>query len=85
VIIGAWGDDGANDRRQGVSLIYGAEFGFSVIDAGGRPFDNGGLFGRALKREEVIGTPLAARFFKIIDAIWLQDERIADITLPDDS
>jgi len=35
--------------------------------------------GEALRREQVIGTPLAKLAFEIIDAVWIQDSRIADI------
>jgi hypothetical protein len=32
-----------------------------------------------LAREEVIGTNLAQKAFDIVDAIWLQDDRILEI------
>jgi hypothetical protein len=32
-----------------------------------------------LARAEVIGTPLAKQAFELVDAIWLRDERIAEI------
>ena len=50
-----------------------------VIDATERPIAAGDLVGRALRREEVIDTPLAKQAFDIIDAIWLQDQRIEEI------
>jgi hypothetical protein len=50
-----------------------------VIDATERPIAGGELVGRALRREEVIDTPLAKQAFDIIDAIWLQDQRIEEI------
>ena len=36
-------------------------------------------FGPCLARGEVIGTPLAQVAFDLVDAIWLQDERIAEV------
>jgi predicted outer membrane lipoprotein len=50
-----------------------------VIDGEGRPADHRSLCGQALKREEVIGTPLAANAFALFDAIWLQDPRIEEL------
>jgi len=38
------------------------------------------LVGRALRRDEVIGTPLAPVAFELVDAIWMQDERIGELT-----
>ncbi len=40
----------------------------------GHVLENGANF-----EAEVIGTPLAKEVFAIVDAIWLQDERIRDL------
>jgi hypothetical protein len=38
------------------------------------------LVGRGLARAEVIGTALAQQVFDIVDAIWLNDWRIEELT-----
>lgn len=50
-----------------------------VIDSEGRPANDPKLCGRALKRVEVLGTPLAKEVFQLVDCIWLQDPRMADV------
>ena len=56
---------------------------FMVIDAEGRPAAKpGALADRALRRDQVIGTPLAAEVFAMLDAIWLNDRRIGELTRP---
>jgi hypothetical protein len=39
-----------------------------VIDSGHRPANTPSLCGRALKRSDVVGTPLAKEVFELIDA-----------------
>lgn len=46
-----------------------------VIDAADRAEAKGELAKAALARADVVGTPLAARVFAIVDAIYLQDGR----------
>jgi hypothetical protein len=50
-----------------------------VIDASTRPVADGELIGAALSRDEVMGTPRAQAAFDIVDAICLQDPRIAEV------
>lgn len=69
-------------NRVGVSvrLRYPTDqFGFMVVDAGDSVLAGSELISRTLKRHEVIGTPLAAEVFSMLDAIWLRDERIAEL------
>lgn len=33
----------------------------------------------ALKRDEVIGTPLAQQVFSIVDAVFMKDPRVAEL------
>jgi hypothetical protein len=40
------------------------------------------MVGRGLVREDVVMTPLAQEVFEIIDTIWLDDKRIAEVTGP---
>jgi len=78
-IIGRWGDDTLSKDRVAVSLVHreqedGAP-AIMVIDAAERPVAASDLVGRALARDEVIGTPLATTVFALIDAIYLHDGR----------
>jgi hypothetical protein len=80
--LGRWGEDSSSNDRFAVSLEFrrtGQGPQFMVIDATDRPIAKGELVSRALRREEVIGTPLAQQVFDIVDAIWLQDQRIEEI------
>lgn len=83
LIIGSWGDESSPKDRVGVSLEFrrterGPEF--MVIDASSREKYFGDLAAQILSRTEVIGTPIAQRAFEIVDAIWVQDDRIIEIT-----
>jgi hypothetical protein len=53
---------------------------FMVVDASSRTAASSDLVGRVLCRDEVIGTSIAQAAFELVDAIWLQDERIAELT-----
>ncbi|MFN3931334.1 MAG: hypothetical protein ACK4JY_06245 [Brevundimonas sp.] len=81
LIVGEWG--GAPPaQRVAVSLQYrrtASGPGFMIIDAPGRAVASSPLVGEALSRSDVVGTNLANEVFAIVDAIWLQDERIRDL------
>jgi hypothetical protein len=82
LIIGKWGTGALRSDRCSVSLQFRrTEQGpsFMVIDSEDRPVASSELVGRSLARSDVVGTPIAQVAFDIIDAIWLQDERIAEI------
>lgn len=82
VIVGSWGDEPVGDR-QGVSVAYrvGPEGpSFMVVDAGDRLCNAGNLVDHPMTRADVIGTPLAQEVFQILDAIWLQDDRISEVS-----
>ena len=82
LVLGRWGEGTTRADRYAVSLEFRrTETGpaFMVIDADKRDIGKGDLAHRGLTRQEVIGTPLAKQAFEIIDAIWLQDERLAEI------
>jgi hypothetical protein len=82
MIIGAWGEAATAKTREAVCLAYWvAETGpsFMVIDATTRPIAESELVGRALTREQVIGTPLAQRAFAIADAVLAHDQRVSEI------
>jgi hypothetical protein len=83
LILGRWGEDATNVDRYAVSLEYrrAAEGpAFMVIDATERPIAHNELVARALRRDEVMGTELAAHAFELVDAIWLNDRRISEVT-----
>jgi hypothetical protein len=83
LVIGKWVEDAAAEDRQAVAIAYRLmETGPSmmVIDAAERPVArNTELVGRALRREDVVETPLATQAFAIADAILEQDERVAEL------
>lgn len=82
IVLGAWGEGTSPDARVLVSLVYdsGMKGGsFTVVDSKDRPADSRSVCGRALKRNEVIGTPVADDVFAIVDVVWLQDDRIEEI------
>ena len=81
LIVGEWGGAPAS-QRVAVSLEYRqmeSGPGFAIIDAPDRAISMSPLVGEALSRSDVVGTKLADEVFAIIDAIWLQDERIRDL------
>lgn len=83
LVLGRWGEGTTAADRFVVALEYrvtdrgGA---FMVVDAGMRPAARHGLAAHALRRDEVVSTPLVARAFELVDAIWLGDARITEIT-----
>jgi hypothetical protein len=83
IILGLWGEGTVAADRHTVALRYRADSeatGFMVVGADETRIASHPLAGRALRREEVVGTPLAKDVFDIVDFIWLHDERISEIT-----
>jgi hypothetical protein len=83
LIFGLWGDNTTPADRYAVSLEFrrtGEGPAFMVIDSPKRPVGQSELVGRALRRDEVIGTKFAADAFELVDAIWLQERRISEVT-----
>jgi hypothetical protein len=83
LILGRWGDNATKADRYAVSLEYRrTEQGpaFMVIDATERPIMHNELVGRPLRQNEVIGTALATHAFELVNAIWLKDRRISEVT-----
>jgi hypothetical protein len=80
LIIGQWGDGSEDADRQTVSLEFQPGLGVMVKDAGSRKIASERIAGKAMSREDVIGTSLAQQAFDIFDTIWLQDGRIAEVT-----
>ena len=82
-VVGAWGASATAADRRAVSLaLRSGRDGpaFMVVDAAGRRVAKSELVGTALSREDVVGTVLADEVFQLADAVWLQDDRIAEIT-----
>ena len=84
LIVGKWGDDSRPEDRFVVAVALRWMPGgpqFMVIDADGRPAALAkDVAATAKRRDEVIGTPLAPRVFAMLDAIWLGDSRIGEVT-----
>jgi hypothetical protein len=82
LIVGRWGDGASSHDREAISVVYRNTpegCGFMVVDAENSSAGQSELVGRALRREEVIGTELAETTFAMLDAIWLQDGRIDEV------
>ncbi|GAA5165352.1 hypothetical protein [Viridibacterium curvum] len=82
LIIGPWGNANDSANRILVTLLFkpSANGGsFMVTDASSRAGLYGDLFGRAMLRAEVVGTPLASEVFALVDALWLTEPRIAEV------
>jgi hypothetical protein len=85
LIVGKWGKGATAADRSLVALEYRLlDNGpaFRVIDAEGRPAADSDLVGHVLRRSEVIGQPIAARAFGIVDAVLAQDARVAELLGP---
>jgi hypothetical protein len=83
IILGYWGEGTLAADRFAVALRYRSDSeatGFMVVDAGETCIASHPLVGRALRREDVIDTPLAQEVFDLIDLIWLHDDRIVEVT-----
>ena len=84
LVIGKWGEQSSPENRSVVAVAFrwmpeGPQF--MVIDAAERPAAQAkDLAATAKRRDEVIGTPLAPRVFEMLDAIWVGDRRIAEVT-----
>jgi hypothetical protein len=82
LILGKWGASATKQDRYAVALDYRIVEGsrqFMVLDAQGRLTSDGELADLALKRSEIIGTPLARQVFALIDAIYMGDPRLDEI------
>lgn len=83
MIVGRWGESSTAEDREAVSLACRFVNGgpdLAVIDAPGRQFAENELVGRALRREDVIGRPLAAKVFALANAILFHDDRLEGLT-----
>lgn len=82
LIIGEWGEAATAESRRAIALAYRlTDTGPSmmVIDARTRPFSNSPLVGKALRRDEVLGTAVAKNAFTIADTVLTQDQRVSEL------
>jgi hypothetical protein len=83
LLLGHFGEGTTPADKFAVALHFFVEpdrFGFMVVNADETRIASHPLVGRALRREEVVGTPLAQEVFDLVDAIWLEDGNIAEVT-----
>lgn len=76
LILGKWGEAASKQDRFSTALDFRLIDGapqFMVVDAENRDTARSPLVGTALKRTEVIGTPLAAQVFAMIDAVYMSE------------
>lgn len=74
LILGKWGDTATKQDRYATALDFRLIDGapqFMVVDAEERATSGSPLVGTALKRSDVIGTPIAAQIFAVIDAVYM--------------
>lgn len=82
LIVGAWGEGTTSAARSAVALDFRVIDGtpqYMVVDAKDRPAASSDLVGKALTRADVIGTPLAAQVFEIVDAVYLSDPTVDEL------
>lgn len=75
VVVGRWSDDTTESDRTAVSLDY-RDGVFELADAEGRPAAE---VGRAAKKDDVAGTPLAEEVLSLGRAILEADERLEEL------
>lgn len=80
LIVGPWGDDSTAEQRSTVQLLYRLVDGQPAFMVGNAEAKQDGLSAHALRREQVVGTPMAAEIFKLVDAIWDDDGRIRELS-----
>ena len=81
-VIGRWGGGTSPADRSLASLEFrrlDSGPGFMVVDASMRG-DYTSIAASVLNRADVVGTSLAAQLYELVDAVWLQDERIRELT-----
>ncbi len=75
LVIGSWGDGTSVNDRSSISLWHkempDGSPSLMVVDAELKPT----LASIALKRDEIVGTPMADQIYPLIDAIYDQDNR----------
>jgi hypothetical protein len=81
-VVGAWGEGTDPAQRVLISLLFrpASDGGsFMVVDADDKLATYRKVCGRAMRRAEVLGTPLGQEIFALVDALWASDPRIAEV------
>jgi len=81
-VIGRWGDDTSPADRTLASFEcrwIDSRPGFMAIDASSRSGYTS-IASSLLNRADIVDTPLAARLYELVDAVWVQDDRIRELT-----
>jgi len=79
LIMGRWGDDSSADDRSAVAIACRVQAGepqFMIRDAEAKQDE---LATHALRRDQIVGTPMSAEIFEMVDAIWLDEKRIGEL------
>ena len=77
IVMGSWGDGTSPADRCAIALLYSeTEDGPAVMVVDAVRRDMSSLAASALRRDEVIDTPLATAAFAISDAVFAQDDRL---------
>lgn len=82
LIVGRWGDESSAADRVAIALDYrclDSGPAFMVINASGRAVARSPLVGRALARDQVIGTQEAQTAFSICDVVLAEDPRVGPL------
>jgi len=80
LVMGEWGDGTAPEDRFLLSMLFRREANsFMVVDAAPRLEKLRTLAALAVSRDQVIGYPVASYAFMIVDVIWADDPRVADL------
>lgn len=80
LLFGDWSDGTTADDRALVCLLFRrSEDSFMVIDAEPRLDKARDRVGAGLARDEVLGTWIAQSAFLVVDVVWADDPRVADL------
>jgi hypothetical protein len=82
IVLGKFGEGTTAADKFAVALHFFVEpdrCGFAVVDAEKTSISSHPIIRRALSRADVIDTPLAQEVFDLVDAIWFEDENIAEV------
>jgi hypothetical protein len=83
LVLGEFGEGTTAADKFAVALHFFVEddrYGFALVDASQTAMASHPLISSVLSRDEVVGTPLAQEVFDLVDAIWLNDVNISEVT-----
>jgi hypothetical protein len=82
LVLGKWGQSATKLDRYAVALDFRVFEGspqFMIVDAQSRFPPGNELAASALKRSDVVQTPLAPQVFALVDAIYMGDTRLNEL------